>query len=261
MKKIEGTISVEDLMAYVDGQLAPDRKLEVEAYLRTHEAAARQVEVYRSQNTALHQAFDGILGEPPPPRLQLFKVRAKTRIPVKPVAAAALCAVLGVAVGWKLNESYGPNLAQAVGVRHSLLVRQASLAHAAYVPEVRHPVEVTAAQESHLVAWLSKRLGRSLKAPSLVEQGFSLVGGRLIPAEASGVAAQFMYENLQGRRLTLYVRAMVRKQPDTSFRYAVENGVSVFYWVDRDWGYALSGDVDRQQLLNVAEAAYQQFNL
>ena len=190
MKKIEGKISVEDLMAYVDGQLAPDRKLEVEDYLRTHEAAARQVEVYRLQNTALHQTFDGILCELPPPRLQLFKARAKTRIAVKPVAAAVLCAVLGLAAGWKLNESYGPDLTQAVGLRHNLLVRQASLAHAAYVPEIRHPVEVTAAQESHLVAWLSKRLGRSLTAPTLVEQGFSLVGGRLMPAEASGGAAQ-----------------------------------------------------------------------
>ena len=33
--------------------------------------------------------------------------------------------------------------------------------------EVAHPVEVGAAQEAHLLQWLSKRLGRKLAAPDL----------------------------------------------------------------------------------------------
>ena len=42
----------------------------------------------------------------------------------------------------------------------SEFARQAVLAHVVYSPEVRHPVEVRAAQQEHLVQWLSKRLGR-----------------------------------------------------------------------------------------------------
>ena len=53
------------------------------------------------------------------------------------------------------------------------IAREAALAHVAYVPEVRHPVEVTAAEEKHLVAWLSKRLDAPLRAPSLVSPGTS----------------------------------------------------------------------------------------
>ena len=49
--------------------------------------------------------------------------------------------------------------------------RQAAVAHAVYAPEVRHPVEVSAAQQEHLVQWLSKRLGRPLKIPDLVGTG------------------------------------------------------------------------------------------
>ena len=45
--------------------------------------------------------------------------------------------------------------------------RRAANAHAVYVPEVRHPVEVGADQEAHLVQWLSKRLAVPVRAPAL----------------------------------------------------------------------------------------------
>ena len=60
-------------------------------------------------------------------------------------------------------------------------------------------------QEAHLVAWLSKRLGTQLKIPQLSGLGFNLVGGRLLPGD-QGPVAQFMYQDAQGQRLTLYVR-------------------------------------------------------
>jgi anti-sigma factor RsiW len=36
--------------------------------------------------------------------------------------------------------------------------------------------------------------------------------------------------------------------------------VSVFYWVDRDFGYALSGELPKTELLRVAEVVYKQLN-
>ncbi len=45
---------------------------------------------------------------------------------------------------------------------------------------------------------------------------------------------------------------------DTAFRYAIENGVGVFYWVDDECGYALSGSLDRTQLLALARVVYGQ---
>ena len=47
-----------------------------------------------------------------------------------------------------------------------------------------HPVEVGAGDPDHLVAWLSARLGRPVRAPSLDEYGYQLLGGRLLPGEA-----------------------------------------------------------------------------
>src|SRR5204863_1436 len=88
----------------------------------------------------------------------------------------------------------------------TLLARRAAVAHAVYSPEVRHPVEVGADDEQHLLTWLSKRLGAKVRAPKLDEVGMSLVGGRLLPGD-SGPVAQFMYQSQNGRRATQDERA------------------------------------------------------
>ena len=80
-------------------------------------------------------------------------------------------------------------------------------------------MEVDAGQEAHLMQWLSKRLGRQLVTPDLSGAGFRLMGGRLLPAE-DGPAAQFMYENGTGERLTLYLRSGIGDE--TAFRYHEE---------------------------------------
>jgi anti-sigma factor RsiW len=94
--------------------------------------------------------------------------------------------------------------------------------------------------------------------PKLDEAGMSLVGGRLLPGE-NGPVAQFMYQTPTGRRLTLYVRQEQSRNRETAFRYARENNVGVFYWIDRESGYAIaSADLSRDELLKVADLVYKQ---
>jgi anti-sigma factor RsiW len=118
-----------------------------------------------------------------------------------------------------------------------------------YTPERRHPVEVAASEEEHLINWLSKRLNRPLSVPSLQEYGYSLVGGRLLPGEA-GPAAQFMYENGSGARLTLYVTGTSRDE--TAFRLLREGNRRTFYWINDGMGYALSGPIAEGKLRTIA---------
>ena len=80
-------------------------------------------------------------------------------------------------VGWQLHSYYNTSV-QSEGAAWA---RRAAIAHVVYSPEVRHPVEVAANEEAHLVRWLSKRLGIQLKVPHLGALGYSLVGGRLLP--------------------------------------------------------------------------------
>ncbi|MGH8632391.1 MAG: anti-sigma factor family protein, partial [Burkholderiales bacterium] len=126
---------------------------------------------------------------------------------------------------------------------------------------VRHPVEVGADQESHLVAWLSKRVGAQLRAPHLESVGYSLIGGRLLPGESGSPVAHFMYQSKMGARVTLYVRSNAAGNRETAFLFSAEGPVRVFYWIDRRLGYAISSaDIDKETLLKVAHAAYQQLN-
>jgi anti-sigma factor RsiW len=81
----------------------------------------------------------------------------------------------------------------------------------------------------------------------------------LLPGN-QGPIAQFMFQDAGGQRLTLYVRNGANDGKETAFRYAQERDVKVFYWVDGKFGYAISGEIDKADLLRIANVVYQQLN-
>lgn len=241
-----------DLHAYVDDQLAPSRRKEVEVYLQEHPEALLVIEEYRRINTGLHALFDPVLEEPVPPQLAVARPR---RWQMLRVAAIAAWVSIGGVIGWVLHPA-ATTQTIAVSAVHEDLIRPAAFAHAIYSVEVKHPVEVSADQEAHLVAWLSKRLHTEVRAPDLSSQGLILVGGRLLPS-TNRMAAQFMYERNDGIRITLYTRQGVWDNEATSFRFERIANTGVFYWIDGPLGYALVGDLERKELLAVSELVYQ----
>lgn len=247
-----------DIQAFVDNRLTAEQSEAVKHYLEANPHEARRVRQLQELNRLVAQQSVNVIDEPIPARL-LDSV-AKDR-PLKPTPrplrrVASLAWVLfGGALGWGLHSQFDPTM----NFEHQF-PRQAAFAHVAFSPEVLHPVEVTADQEEHLVKWLSKRMKTELKVPHLGEFGFHLVGGRLLPGD-SLPTAQFMYENEAGTRLTLYVKNHETENSESTFRFARENEVSVFFWIDGSLGYALSGDVDKNKLLDVSTAVYQQLTL
>ena len=242
-----------DLIAWLDGELADERRAAVDAYLAEHPEDAARLEAYRRNERALASCFDAVLAEPLPARFA--RGRGATRRTITAVAAAAGWLALGGLAGWHLHDLKS---AEQRGDAPSW-ARRAAVAHVVYSPEVRHPVEVAADQEAHLAAWLSKRLGTPLKIPRLDTLGFGLVGGRLLPGDR-GPVAQFMYQDGQGQRLTLYVRTNRDGNKETAFRFAQDGNVRQFYWIDRGLGYVLSGEIGKEDLLRVANAVYQHLN-
>jgi len=240
------SIGEADLHAYVDGQLDAASRSEVEAYLAAHPDTARLVQEWRAQNEALHATYDGVMNEPIP--LQLTN-DLRSRAWPRGLAASIAWLACGLTIGWFAH----PMLSPANVPPPMAFAKEAMLAHVLYTAEKRHPVEVSAEQEAHLVAWLSKRLDAPIRAPDLSRQGFALLGGRLLPGTA-GPLAQLMYESTTGERLTLTVKHALEVQPETGFKVMEKNGTSVFYWIDHDYGYALSGSIDKGWLLGVAQA-------
>jgi anti-sigma factor RsiW len=261
-------VSEADLHGYVDGQLPAWRYGEVELYLASRADERARVETWRRHKEMLHGLLDPVLGEPVPLRLPL---RRRPAAPLwRGLAAGLAIAVLSFAAAWLARGAFdraGSDAAARVAAASAAAAGElpgfalrAAVAHALYSPEQRHPVEVGADQEQHLVAWLSKRLGAPVKAPALKAIGYELVGGRLLPGD-TGPVAQFMYHDGGGRRLTLYVTrepTAPGRPAATAFRFGQEGPVNVFYWIDKDFGYALSGAADRQELTRVANEVYRQ---
>jgi anti-sigma factor RsiW len=252
----EAPITEAELQAYADGRLDPERRSDVEAWLAARPEESERIGDYRKLGEALRTAYDSMLAEPVPQRL----LRKRSRWRRYAVAASwmGIGILLGGVLGWQLRDARPAAVASADVA--TVMARRAAIAHATYSPEVRHPVEVGADQEEHLVAWLSKRLGAPVRAPKLEEVGYSLVGGRLLPGE-NGPVAHFMYQAQPGTRVTLYVRTEAVENRETAFRYAEEGKVRVFYWVDRKLGYALSSaDTSKDELFKIANSVYRQLN-
>ena len=258
----ETPITEAELHAYADDRLGAARRAEIDAWLAARPEEAERLASYREASTQMRAHYDPVLAESVPQRLELAasgKREQATQTRWRAVGFAASWAALGAAIGaiaaWQVATT---RVAPLPAAENSAIARRAAVAHAVYSPEVRHPVEVGADQEQHLVTWLSKRLGLKLKAPRLEEAGMSLVGGRLLPGEA-GPVAQFMYQSDRGRRMTLYVRAESAPHRETAFRYARENNVGVFYWVEQTCSYAIaSADLSKEELLTVATMVYKQ---
>lgn len=250
-------ICEDDLHAWVDGRLSAERRAEVEAWLAEDPSRAERIAGWRDDTALLHAAFDPLLDEPVPARLRTAVEDRPTR--TWRIAAALGWLALGSIVGALGGYRAALDAADDARTVAAALPRAAAIAHAVYSPEVRHPVEVAAADEQHLVAWLTKRLGAPVRVPDLASSGYALLGGRLLPAE-HGPSAQFMYEDDGGRRLTLYVSASDDGTATTAFRFAQEDGIAVFYWVDGRFAYALSGTLGREALLPIASSVYHQLS-
>jgi len=247
-------IREEDLVAYADRQLAPERVPAVEAWLARDAEAAARVAAIRAQNAQLAEALDPWLSEPIPARLLDAATPSERGRAYRwrPALALAASLVLGVAVGWLGRDA----LLELRGVPTSF-AREAAYAHLIYASDQGRPVEIGAQDEQRMVRWLTRRTGVQVGAPDLNSVGFALVGGRLVAGNEKPTGL-FMYENADKQRLTLQWRKVEPGATESQFRYAVENGIGIFYWIDEYCAYALSGNVDRAQLLNVARVVYGQ---
>lgn len=244
------------LHAYVDGELDAAERREVEQWLLEHPEHKQQARAWTEQRKLLQDTYDPVLEEPVPAELASTLQNGQRRPFTKYAmsgAAALLLFVAGGATGWLVANSteIPPDQGQS-------LVRQALGAHAVYVSEIRHPVEVRSDEKAHLIGWLSKRLGAQLIVPDLSKKGFQLVGGRLLP-KGGEPAAQFMYEDSSGLRITVYV-ASNPSNNTTAFRLQDHGAVNSFYWMEGPLGYAVSGELDQNRLLSIARQVHGQLS-
>ena len=253
------------LSAWLDGELDATQTANVEVWIAEHPEDAERVQGWATDRDTLREQLAPLTQEPlPAAALALLRHKPTGQQAWLQAAMAAglllVGGLLGAGLMWQAqSQSQGGWAASAPAQSQGSAiewVHRAAVAHTVYVPEVRHAVEVKA-NEEHLARWLTKRLTMPVKLFDLREQGFELVGGRLLP-DGQTPSAQLMYQATGGKeRVTVYLRKPEANTP-AAFRFERQGELSLFYWVDGATGYALVGSLPREQLLAMAESIYKQ---
>jgi anti-sigma factor RsiW len=260
MNEMRRAVTEAELHAFADGLLPLADHANVEAWLAEHPDDASKVAAWRAQNTGIRTLFAPYEVTKETDRALVVRSAPRDRrVAIGRwwlAAATAAVFIAGIGAGRFLPPPAVKHDLELAGIE--ALPRQAQSAFLVYASEVRHPVEVGADQEAHLATWLGKRLNiPDLKVPSLKTLGFQLVGGRLLPVNETP-GAMFMYEDATGKRITVLIGRNGENET-TSFRFANAGALDTFYWIDGDLGYAVTGEISRDMLRQVAELCYKQF--
>jgi anti-sigma factor RsiW len=223
--------SDEELHAYVDGELSRDRQQQVEAFLESDPESYERVRQWRRAAQMLRMDLFHAVTENPDPLLDLTRVktnvRERSRARILALAVLASVFVSATSGGWLLRGYQGAPVPMADAVE----------AYRVFASDANRPVELGAAESVKLQRWLSKRLGRSVTFPDLHEDGFDLLGGRLL-STPEGPAALVFYQDQEGERVSLYVRSSEHFPPGTKGTRQ-DGNLLARYWYENGYGFAV----------------------
>jgi anti-sigma factor RsiW len=254
------TFSERDIHLALDGELPADERAGYERWLEVNPDMKALARRYGEDRDVLRAALAGVLDEPVPYRLRDGLDRGNPVAPPRPVwwryAAAAVIFATGGLAGYVAAPQLSPTPPTLAQPALAQLADDAIKAHLIYANEKRHVVEVGVDQLDHLQGWLSNRTGVKMVAPDLKAQGYQLIGGRLLPFGDS-TAAQLMYQDAGGKRLSLYLTRDATGT-NTDHQFLEERGAKALYWLYGGYGCVISGEVTEPVLEDIAHVLYKQ---
>lgn len=231
-------VSEEDLHAYVDKCLEPERRSDIATYLKDHLEVARRVAAYSAQRDLLRSTLRVMAEQSLPPKLRLWRIvedwHRKRCFTAGWAIIAMLLIGLGGVGGWITQRAV-----HGASDELAALAQEAAACFQVYAQDRVRPVELPASENEHLLEWLSSRLQQKMRVPDLTVAGYRILGGRLI-ATSYGPAAMFMYDDDRGDRLIVLTRVFSAAHEE-SMTPQWKGEVAGFTWADNGMGYSLVG--------------------
>jgi anti-sigma factor RsiW len=257
-----------DLHAFYDNQLGPSRRETIAAFLKNRPADAERIARWHRQADAVRAEFAGITREPVPLWLTVNQIegfRSKPasvakltqRSPQRPRPAAptraarwkgsaplalTLCLVFGAGLCLPYAVAQWP-IAQKLQVwppttrLDEAFEARALDAHNTFSTDAERPIEVADVPGGALKRWLERRVPFSVVVPDIKNEGWTLRGGRIAPAD-HGPGALLVYENALGDRLSLFSgRITAADRGQNSEPSLGDRGV--LSWTEGPVGYAI----------------------
>lgn len=238
-----------ELQALVDGRLPEERCTAVLAYLGRHPQEIERVTQYAMQKEELRRCIEAVDLPADDPTTAALQERLAKRLSRPDYGrwlrrAASVALLLGA--GWSSHVIYQTY----VDAGPPALVVEAAQAHEVFSDDRQRPVELTAAARTEMASWFSYHLAAPVEIPSLRALGLYLVGGRLLSGD-DGPVAQLIYEDRDGRRLTLGLSSVPVDAGD-EVRLVEVGGLLAGYWQKGELTYALVAETSDQQLVTIA---------
>jgi anti-sigma factor RsiW len=248
-----------DIHLALDGELPADERAEFGRWLEAHPDMQALSARFERDRTALAEALAFVLDEPVPPKLTaLARGEIRPRRSWSGLLRAAAAAVVLLAIGGTggyLVAQVGDDSGTDIEER---FVDNAIVAFRTYAADQPHSVEVAGNDKLYLENWLSKRVGVNVVAPDLAADGFTLLGGRVLPA-GHEAAALLVYQDTAKNQLSIYMIGPGQTEAKAKGVYTAEdNGPTAIYWLDPRYGCAIVGAMSQDRLSEVAKSAWDQ---
>ncbi|GEM_PF-1528740 len=253
-------ISNSEIQSYLDKTLTAEQITAFEQRLQQDSLAQQKLAEYQKIDESLKTLYQPVFDADIPSHLLNSSFQSSHDY-LKTIAASIVFFCFGTIIGWQWSQP--GNSSNDLFVQD--LKNPALFAHTVFSVEKLHPVEVKADKQQQMNLWLSKRLKTTLNAPDLQQYQFALIGGRLLPSTRERMAAQYMYQDDNGNRITLYIKRGRWAANET----AINHGSQVFnhdsfnqsFWIDGDLGFVLTGKTKQPLNQKLAESIYQQMSL
>ena len=226
----------EELHAYIDGELDPERAMTVRNALAQDTALAERVALFQADKAMLKSVY-GPLEKLPLPAGWVSRMHRRPPIWQMTGAIAAAILILFGSVAWlHYTARSGDAIEEALNVRAGIATGQ------------RQVVTVQGDQGRRYDSMLAQAVALHVRVPDLAQMGY-----RLSRLELYGNAAELLYRGPQDQVFTLYIR---RSDGSTRFDQFERKGLRVCIWQDDQISAVMAGDIPTAAMQRLVALSY-----